>query len=116
MFSRETNVMKRILTLAIPFILILAIFVLSKQPAGYRRELEKRDEKYRTSLDSIRSVLTVLREKDSKLSLRLVQIKDSLRISTETALKWKQRYDQAKRTPVRAISDPELDSLLSAYR
>ena len=108
--------MNRFLTLAIAVIVFLAIFVLAKQPAGWRRELEERDEKYKTSLDSITGVLTVLREKDSKLSLRLVQIKDSLRISTETALKWKLRYDQAKKRPVRAISDPELDSLLSAYR
>jgi uncharacterized protein YlxW (UPF0749 family) len=108
--------MKRILTLAIPVLLILAIFALSKQPAGYRRELEKRDEKYRTSLDSLRGVSRGLEIRGTELQEKIDSLSNVTQIALNKAHQWKQRYDQAKRTPVKPQPDSAVMQFLSSYR
>jgi len=108
--------MKNTFTFLIFFLLILTIFVLSRQPAGYRRELEERDRFYRGKIDSIRRVIGHFAERDSLLRFQIDSLKAGLKQAENTASQWKQRYDKAKRTPARPISDRQLDSLLSTYR
>lgn len=97
-------------------ILILAIFVLSQRPAGYRQALEERDRIFSSRIDSIRGVISHYQKRDSLLLFQIDSLTTGLKQAENTASKWKQRYDKAKRTPARPIPDDILDSLLSTYR
>jgi hypothetical protein len=107
--------MNKTFTFLIFFLLILTIFVLSRQPAGYRRELERRDEKYRTSLDSIKRVYRALEIRGSRMQERIDSLSNVTKTAFNKASQWKQRYDRQKRS-YKPIPDPVLDSLINAYR
>jgi hypothetical protein len=116
MFSRETNVMKRILTLAIAVIVFLAIFVLAQQPAGWRKELEKRDEKYRTSLDSLRGVSKALEIRGMELQVKLDSVSNSLKIALNRVEVITKRYEREKSRPAKPQPDSAVMQFLSGYR
>ena len=111
-----TNIMKKTFTFLLFGILILAIFVLSQRPAGYRQALEEKDRVYEGRIDSIRGVISHYQKRDSLLRFQIDSLTTGLKQAENTASKWKQRYDKAKRTPAPPLSDAVLDSLISAYR
>jgi glucan phosphoethanolaminetransferase (alkaline phosphatase superfamily) len=107
--------MKKSFILLVFFILILAIFVLSRQPAGYRQVLEERDRVLGSRIDSLRAIISVQAQRDTVLRKELDSLKAGLTEAQNTANTWKQRYDRQKRN-YRPIPDPVLDSLIDSYR
>jgi hypothetical protein len=107
--------MKKTFTFLIFVILILTIFVLSRQPAGYKQELEEKDRFYQGQIDSIHALIETMRARDALMVERLSRLKDSLNTAQITANQWKLKYDRQKRN-YRPIPDPVLDSLINSYR
>lgn len=107
--------MKKVLTFIIVGIFILAIFVLSRQPAGYRRLLEEKDRIYGNQIDSIRGVVRVLAERDSSARRKLDSLSNALKQAQKQATDLKTRYDRQK-TRFKPLSDPAIDSLINSYR
>jgi len=108
--------MKKIIFPIVFFIVLLALFVLSRQPAGYRRELENRDRILRDSITLFKARRQAIELEVVRLGVKVDSLTKGLQSAQKASNQWKQRYDQAKRAPVRHIPDPELDSLITAYR
>jgi len=108
--------MNRFLTLAIAVIVFLAIFVLAKQPAGWRRELEERDAKYKTSLDSIRGVSKALEIRGTRMQEKIDSLSNSLKSALNKADQWKQRYNHEKSRPAKPQPDSAVMQFLTGYR
>lgn len=108
--------MKKTFSFIIFVILIVCIFVLSKVPAGYKQEIERRDTIYRGRLDSIKGVITGLEKGGEILRIKVDSLSHVTEIALNKATQWKQRYDQAKKAPVRHLPDSVLASRLAAYR
>lgn len=107
---------KRIFTLVVFCVLILALFVIGKQPAGFRRELENRDKALRDSITHFKARRQAIELEVVRLGVKVDSLTIGLKQAQKTSNQWKQRYDQAKRAPVRHIPDAQLDSLITAYR
>lgn len=108
--------MKKVFTFIIFLILIVAIFVVSRVPAGYKQEIERRDAEYRTRLDSIKGVNRALVKEGIRLRVKVDSLTTGFLEAQNKATQWKQRYDRAKKAPVRHLPDSVLASRLSDYR
>jgi len=107
---------KRIFSFIVFFTLILAIFVLSRQPAGYRRELENRDRILRDSITLFKARRQAIELEVVRLGVKVDSLTKGLQSAQKASNQWKQRYDQAKRTHAPVIPDRQLDSLIATYR
>jgi len=108
--------MNRFLTLAIAVIVFLTIFVLAQQPAGWRRELEQRDEKYKTSLDSLRGVSRALEIRGTELQGKLDSVSNSLKVALNRVEVITKRYEREKGTHPKPQPDSTVMQFLSGYR
>lgn len=108
--------MKKIFSFLIFGILLLAIFVLSRQPAGFRRELDKRDAELRGHRDSLNALIETTRARDARMQERVDSLTRGLKVALNEVQTKTIQYERLKRSIPKRLPDSTLNSRLSAYR
>lgn len=95
------------------FVFILVIYL--NKPSGIDQELIRREQEYKTRIDSIRSHYRELLKEDSITFQHYADAKREAERARNEATIWKQRYNHEKANN-RAFSDSAIDSLIAEVR